>query len=72
MLHETFEMGKKNLWSTPLDYSVEYFWTTFGSLLEYHLSPVLMIVASFFNGVLLEYFWSAFGPLLEYPIQVSF
>ena len=27
--------GEKNLWSTPLDYSMEYFWTTFGPLLEY-------------------------------------
>ena len=30
-----FIWAEKNLWSTPLDYSMEYFWTTFGLLLDY-------------------------------------
>ena len=61
--------GEKNLWSTPLDYSIEYFWTTLGLFLEHfwstHLSLVVMTVASFFLwstfGVLLDYFWITFG-----------
>ena len=56
--------GEKNLWSTLLDYSMEYFWSTFGLLLDHfwstHLSLVLMIVASIFS---MEYFWTTFGLL---------
>ena len=56
--------GKKNLRSTPLDYSVEYFWTAFGSLLEYPSE-------SHFDDCSLVFLWSTFGPLLEYPITVD-
>ena len=35
MIKNIDRRGEKNLWSTPLDYSMEYFWTTFGPLLEY-------------------------------------
>ena len=41
--------GFKNQWSILLEYSMEYFWSTFGVLLEYFLGNY---------GVLLEYFWS--------------
>ena len=61
--------GEKNLWSTPLDYSVEYFLTTFGPLLEYpsesRFDDCSLVVS-------MKYFWTTFGPLLEYPIRVSF
>ena len=53
--------GFKNQWSNPLEYSMDYFWGTFGVI---H-GVVLRHFWSTF-GVFLEYFWGTFGVLLEY------
>ena len=58
-----YKAGKKNLWRTPLDYSVEYFWTTFGSLLEY---PSESRFDDCSLAFFMEYFWSTFGVLSDH------
>ena len=59
----------KRIYGISLDYSMEYFWTTFGPLLEYPSESRFDDCSLVFS---MEYFWTTFGPLLEYPIRVSF
>ena len=61
-------MDEKNLWSTPLDYSMEYFWTTFGPLWS---TPSESRFDDFSPVFIWSTQWSTFGLLLdnfEYPI----
>ena len=56
-----FRQGFKYQWSTPLEYSMEYFWSTFGALLEY------------FWGNCGDIFWNTFGlPAVVLTAKIQF
>ena len=54
---------------TSLDYSMEYFWTTFGPLLEYPSESCFDDCSLVFS---MEYFRTTFVLLLEYPSKSRF